>query len=218
MKRPAMNSLPSIPDLIQRTKALAALDLIMSPDWDGRYYSFNSVWSPCEQMASMRDGCGDEWWIVFHSDGWAALKGLGHESLAWSKGREQLSTDLQSTFPSELAEFASEPAFRWDATSFAAYRLQTQIDWTWSRSQTQFSDLGGGESELLSLLWGTQQDYVNFAASYYETDVPVEIIRQFFSLAPVTQDMIASLNPNTELSDIETELFDEIAYPRNQGE
>ncbi len=37
-------------------------------------------------------------------------------------------------------------------------------------------------------------------------------------LGAVTQDMIASLNPNTELSDIETELFDEIAYPRNQGE
>jgi hypothetical protein len=210
-----MNSLPSNPDLIQRTKALAALDLIMSPEWDGRYYSFNSAWSPSEQMASMRDGCGDEWWIVFHTDGWAALKGLGHESSAWSKGREQLSTDLQRTFPPELAEFAREPAFRWDATSFAGYRLQPHSDWIWSRTLTRFSALDGGESELLSLLSGTPQDYVDFAASYYEADVPVEIVQQFFCLAPITTTMISSLNLDTELSAIHAELFDEIAYPRN---
>ena len=36
----------------------AVLDLIVSPDWDGRYYSFNSKWSENEQMGSMRNGCG----------------------------------------------------------------------------------------------------------------------------------------------------------------
>ncbi len=210
-----MNFFPSNPYLIQRTKALAALDLIMSPEWDGRYYSFNCAWSPSEQMASMRDGCGDEWWIVFHTDGWAALKGLGHKSPAWSKGREQLSTDLQRTFPPELVAFATEPAFRWDATSFAGYRRHPHSDWIWSRSLTRFSALDGGESELLSLLSGTPQDYVDFAASYYETDVPLEIVERFFGLAPITMDMISSLNPDTELSAIHTELFDEIAYPRN---
>jgi hypothetical protein len=65
------------------------------------------------------------------------------------------------------------------------------------------------------LLSGTPQDYVDFAASYYEADVPLEIVEQFFRLAPITTDMISSLNPDTEVSAIQTELFDEIAYPRN---
>lgn len=209
-----MINLPSIPDLIRRSKALAALDLIMSPEWDSRYYSFNSTWSPSEQMASMRDGCGDEWWMVFHSDGWAALKGLGHESQAWSKGGDSLSTALQQTFPPELAGFVQEPAFRWDATSFAAFSLPAHSHWVWARSLTQFSNLDGGECELLSLLSGSPRDYADFASDYYELDAPIEIVQQVFLLAPITEDVITALNPDTDFSAIETELFDEIAYPR----
>src|SRR5678816_1485060 len=93
-----MLSLPAIPDLLRRTKALAALDLILSPEWEYRYYSFNAAWSPSELMASMRDGCGDEWWLVFHAHGWAALKGLAHESEAWSKDGDKLSTALPVSY------------------------------------------------------------------------------------------------------------------------
>jgi hypothetical protein len=209
-----MTILPSIPDLIRRAKALAALDLIMSPEWDGRYYSFDSTWSESEQMASMRDGCGDEWQVVFHADGWAALKGLGHESPAYATGGVQLSAALQQLFPPELAEFSHEPAFRWDSTSFAAFMLPAHGDWVWARSFTEFSDLDGGESDLLSLLPGSPQDYADFASNYYETDVPVEVVQQIFALQPITEDMIAALNPNIDHSEIEHELFSEIAYPR----
>ncbi len=209
-----MINLPSIPDLIRRTKALAALDLIMSPEWDSRYYSFNSTWSASEQMASMRDGCGDEWWMVFHSDGWAALKGLGHESQAWSKGGDSLSTALQQTFPPELAGSSHEPAFGWDSTSFAAFRLPGNSRWVWTRSLTEFSNLDGGEDDLLALLSGSPHDYVDFASHYYEADISIEIVQQVFSLSPITEDVIASLNPDTSFPAIEAELFDEIAYPR----
>lgn len=41
--------LPESEALIRRTKALAALDLIPSPDWEDRYYSFNSRWAAGEQ-------------------------------------------------------------------------------------------------------------------------------------------------------------------------
>ena len=209
-----MTTLPNITDLIRRTKALAALDLIMSPDWDGRYYSFNSTWSDSQQMASMRDGCGDEWWIVFHADGWAALKGLGHESPAYAAGGDELSTVLLKSFPPELAEFTHEPAFRWDSTSFAAFRLPSHSDWVWARSLTEFSGLDGGESDLISLLTGSAQDYADFASHYYEADISVLVVQQIFALAPITEGMIAALNPDTNLSNIENELFHEIAYPR----
>src|SRR4051794_22294652 len=107
-------TLPPTTQFRDRCRALAALDLILSPEWEYRYYSFNANWSEGEQMASMRNGCGDEWWAVFHGDRWAAVKGLDHESAAVSKHRGDLSSALQRAFPSELRSFSSEPAFCWD--------------------------------------------------------------------------------------------------------
>ena len=119
-----MISLPPPDELKKRAQALAVLDLILCPEWEYRYYSFNSEWAEGQEMASMRDGCGNEWWILFHESGWAALKGLAHESSAWAEGGGELSQALQSACPSELSEFAHEPAFRWDspASATSGYR------------------------------------------------------------------------------------------------
>ncbi len=45
--------LPSIPQVRHIAQSLAMLDAILSPEWDYRYYSFNSAWGPGEEMASM---------------------------------------------------------------------------------------------------------------------------------------------------------------------
>ncbi len=37
-----LTSLPNVDDLRQLLQSLAMLDAILSPDWDGRYYSFKS--------------------------------------------------------------------------------------------------------------------------------------------------------------------------------
>jgi hypothetical protein len=60
-------------------QSLATLDAIMSPEWEYRYYSFNSKWAEGEMMASMRNGSGDEYFILFNSEG-AIMKGFAHES------------------------------------------------------------------------------------------------------------------------------------------
>ena len=210
-----MIALPSLPELIQRTKALAALDLILSPEWDYRYYSFNAQWAPHEQMASMRDGCGDEWWLVFHGTDWAALKGLGHESAAWSQHREQLSNALRSVIPAELQGFADEPAFRWEATSFACFRPTGTETWCRANDLTEFAaEVKTGEQELLCHLVGPAEDYVSFALDYYEMSVPLEAVASVFALQPVTPTLVKSLNPETDMEDISDELFGEIEFPR----
>ena len=76
----SLESLPTIDGLIQLCKALAMLDAILSPEWDYRYYSFNSKWGPGEMMASMRNGSGDEYFILFNEH-LAAMKGFDHESI-----------------------------------------------------------------------------------------------------------------------------------------
>src|SRR5258708_19217805 len=138
-----------MPELLRRTKALAALELILSPEWEYRHYSFNAAWSPSEQMASMRDGCGDEWWLVFHSEGWAALKGLAHESEAWSKDGDKLSAALQEAMPPDVADFAREPAFRWDSTGFAFFYLPSKRHWCRATNLPDSAPLYPGEMTLL---------------------------------------------------------------------
>lgn len=47
-----MPSLPSITPLRSRCQSLAALDLILSPEWGYRYFSFNSQWAPGKRTGS----------------------------------------------------------------------------------------------------------------------------------------------------------------------
>ena len=209
-----MTSLPAIPELLRRTKALAALELILSPEWEYRYYSFNAAWSPSEQMASMRDGCGDEWWLVFHTDGWAALKGLAHESEAWSKDGDKLSAALQAVMPPDVADFAREPAFRWDSTSFAYFYLPSKRQWCRANDLTDFRALDAGEDDLLRHLCGSPSDYASFAADYYERSVPVDAVAEIFRHTPITDRLVSSLNSDVTLKDITDELHNEIGYPR----
>jgi hypothetical protein len=58
-------ALPDVVTLQRRSQALAVLDAIMSPEWEWRYYSVGSRWAPGEEMASMRNGSGDAYSIVF---------------------------------------------------------------------------------------------------------------------------------------------------------
>ncbi|MGW4895655.1 hypothetical protein ACWEQL_25835 [Kitasatospora sp. NPDC004240] len=44
--------LPDIATLRDRCRALAVLDAVLSPDWEGRYHTFDSRWGEGEEMAS----------------------------------------------------------------------------------------------------------------------------------------------------------------------
>jgi hypothetical protein len=208
-----MTPLPLIAELIRRTKALAALDLILSSDWQYRYYSFNSVWSSAEQMASMRNGSGDEWWLIFHTDGWAALKGIAPDSVASSSAGSSLSTAIRAAVPSALADFANDRALRWDDTGFAYFLLPSSQRWHRVNDDTPFSALDAGESELLRHLSGTPADYVAFAENYYEKPVPIAVVTDVFQLAPITSQIVSALNADLKLEDIAEELHNEIGYP-----
>ena len=60
-------------------KAITVLDAIICQEWESRYYSYNSKWSKGEECASMRNGSGDEYHILFNHYG-SAINGFAHES------------------------------------------------------------------------------------------------------------------------------------------
>lgn len=51
-------NLPNIENCKRIFQSIAMLDTILMPEWEYRYYSFNSKWYLDEMMASMRDGSG----------------------------------------------------------------------------------------------------------------------------------------------------------------
>src|SRR5687768_15120274 len=115
-----------------------------------------------------------------------ALKGLAQESPAWASGGEALSKKLQDLIPSNCGNFAHEPAFRWDSTSFAWYCERDRFVWTRANNLTKYAALDAGDEELLKLLAAPAEEYVRFAEDYYEIQAPVESVRDIFDHQPVT--------------------------------
>jgi hypothetical protein len=56
-------------------QSAAMLDAILMPEWEYRYYSFNSKWDTGEHMASMRDGQGNQFFALFDNKG-LIIKGI----------------------------------------------------------------------------------------------------------------------------------------------
>ena len=61
----------SIPELRRRCQAIAVLDAIASPEWEGRRYSWNPSWDDGEQVLEGRDGQGDSLLILFRDENMA---------------------------------------------------------------------------------------------------------------------------------------------------
>ena len=83
MSKPSTRNLSAIPapeKLEKLCQTLAMLDAILSPDWQYRYYSFNKNWDTAKglRMAPMRNGSGDEYYILLSPHG-TAIKGYAHE-------------------------------------------------------------------------------------------------------------------------------------------
>lgn len=58
------------PEIVRaRSKAMAMLDAVLSPEWKFRYYSYDRLWAPSEELASMKDGSGNDYVIVFAEPG-----------------------------------------------------------------------------------------------------------------------------------------------------
>src|SRR5262249_50472332 len=97
-----LRRLPDVDGLRTLLQSLAMLDAILCPEWDLRYYSFNSRWSKGKQMGSMRNGSGDDFFALFNASG-CFLKGFDHESPMTPYDREP-----KEVWPGVLDDVPSE--------------------------------------------------------------------------------------------------------------
>ncbi len=194
--------------------ALAALDAVLSPEWQYRYFSFDPAWSTDARMASMRNGSGDEYFIVFAPAG-AVVRAFDHESelSPWMRDDQAVAAEVLQGYPAGLRFVIDDPAFRTEGgpatdLTFCAWSTTGAEGWRVGA----IDDDGGAEELLEVILDGTPRGYQAFAVDYFELDPTVEVVEAFFAHRPADASVIERMNPDANVSETISELRS-IGYP-----
>lgn len=185
------------------------LDAILCPEWPDRYFSFDRRWSPGEQMASMRDGSGSHFFVLF-VEGGCVLK-THDRDVAPTTDVEGFVAAVAEVLPPPYRGFLSEPAFLLDEV--------TRITWfdaasgSWSTAIPRDGGTEDSAEEILALLAsGDAMAYRTWASGYFEVEAPLDAVEAVLRLDPLTAERVARLNPAITLEDLEEDA-EEIGFP-----
>ncbi|WP_460492254.1 hypothetical protein [Dactylosporangium cerinum] len=210
--------LPSIDVLRQRCKALAMLDAILGGD----HYTYDPAWGT-DQVASMRNGSGEEYDIVFTTDG-TFIRGVYHESPMFGYTNGQLWPGLLDGLPDEFNSQVTEPAFSHpDGTlnaSFILWRRNDDERWH-AGDNIDFSPACDDEvdpdgSWLLDILFDDiAEKYREHADEVYQVALPRPAIDHVVAFLPLTDAVIRALNPEASPAHVRAEA-EKLGYPCRQ--
>lgn len=203
-----LSGLPDIAGLRRLARSLATLDAILSPEWESRYYSFDSRWGGGDLMASMRNGSGDHWFALFTAGG-VVVHGLDHEAPMFRPGDPWPGI---FTLPPELASFVDEPAFDTRNSTFCIWRRAGAAEWERGPVVFPTGDDPDGSARLLGILDGGPATYRAFAEEYYGAAIPLAAIQEVYRHQPLTKALVRELNPDASLEELQNDV-DEIGYP-----
>ena len=214
-------ALPGIDALQKRCLAVAMLDAILAPEWEDRRYSYTADWGGGASATEIRDGSGNDCFIVFTPDG-VFIKGLDHESPMAPRRSQppQVWPGVADDVPNVFADLVTEPAFAGLAgllnATFCIWRQHHDTEW--QTGAIHYVGLGeradpDGAWELLGLLTDpTPRSYRTFAASYFGVDPDLDAVAHVFGLRPLTQDIVDRINPHATLDDLAPDI-DGAGYP-----
>jgi len=164
-------------------------------------------------MASMRNGSGDDYFILFNSQG-AIMKGFAHESSMspWATESGQVWPGVLDEVPSEFQEFLTEPAFSMGDTTFCIWRKN--VDPSWQVGQIDYPEENDpdGSEDLLFILDGAPTTYREFAEQYYERPVDLSAVIHIYEQKPLTLEILEALNTEVSREDLKSDL-EQIGYP-----
>ncbi|WP_424878124.1 hypothetical protein [Streptomyces sp. SLBN-8D4] len=210
--------LPEIAVLREHCRSMAAVEAVLSPEWAYRYHSFNDHWSEKESMASMRNGAGDEYSIVFSAAG-TYIRGFDHESPMSPFAEDGPWPGVLDEVPDVFRPCVEEPAFSdedgmpvvtaciWRETGDGAWKTGT-IDFP-----DRATDDPDGAGYLFQLLIDRSPEaFQRWAEDYYEVPVDLEAVRHVFSSRPLTEEVVSALNSEIALAGLAEDMA-EIGYP-----
>jgi hypothetical protein len=208
--------LPNIADFTRISRAAAMLDAIMVPEPELRYFSVDKNWAPGTVMMSMRNGSGDEYFATVSSAG-AIIKGFDHECpmSPWNSPSGDVWPGVLESVPPQFGSFLSEEAFMAEDTTFCLWNVD---DAGWNCGDILLppnaspADPLDGSAGLLWIFDGQPETYRKHAEDYFEVDLPLDAITKIYQLQPLTQGLVRSLNVESSLADVQTDIA-EIGYP-----
>lgn len=212
--REVLLKLPDVENLKKLSQSLAMLDTILSPDWEYRFYSFNSKWDENEMMASMRDGSGDDYFILFNLQG-AIIKGFAHESSISPFVNQPIKVwkGILENVPIEFNDFLSEPAFSLESTTFCIWRKFSDLAWQIGDIDYPKENDPDGMNDLLGILDNNPVTYQKWAEYYFEKEILLPSVEHIYKQKPLTTELVKSLNEDISVEDLEKDI-EEIGYPK----
>ncbi len=204
-----LSKLPPADQLKRVLKSMATLDAILCPDWEDRYYSFDARWDKGEEMGSMRNGQGDDFFALFNVHG-CFLKGFVHDSPLADCSLDP--AEHYRGVPATFESCVTEPSFKSDQVTFCLWRGVEDPCWSHNDLNLPPGDDPDGSAYLLSPLDGQAETYWQWAESYYEQDLPLHAVRAIYQQQPMTSELAAELNPEVRLRQVKDDLR-EIGYP-----
>lgn len=236
-----LNSIPNQIELKKICKSISALEAIICPEWDDRYYSYQKDWSANEEFCEMRNGQGDQMLIVFSENG-SCINGFAHESEmnGWKNvpikekrsfidklfsSKKEIKTELTQVIqngildelPKVFNEFIFGEPVKSIGTTFCIWQTNTENGWQIGKIDFPKDKYKDGSSDLLLLLDGNPLTFKNWAEEYYEetfeeNELKLELVKKVFNGQTITKELVNEINP--ELNDFEQlkSNLDEIGY------
>ncbi|MFE4370203.1 hypothetical protein ACFRMN_18560 [Streptomyces sp. NPDC056835] len=196
--------LPEPAELRSHLNALAILDATIGDDPQFCCYTFDTARGPGEGAASMENGSGDDFSVLFTPAG-VLIRGFDHESEMSPYGTddEQVWPGVIDDVPATLRPLLDEPAFRdegIDAPRITACLWRETGDTAWRTGSAIAFPAGNedpdGSGFLFHLLTDRSPEAVQaHFEDYYERPVPLDAVRHVLAGHPLTPAIAGALNP-----------------------
>lgn len=192
--------LPAPNTLYKCCQSLALTDAILCREWEYRYFSFNVHWNRAanEQIASMRDGLGSEYFILFSPFG-VVGKALNPKTAL------QDSTVALQQVPDVFQSFKTEPAFDLDYISIVFWYEYAVSQWY---AHPKILDI----EPLYFLLQGFEY-YYKWATDYYKMDINYLTMKTVFETQTLNALQLKDLNPVIKLADLNPDWLEILGTP-----
>jgi len=190
-----LSLMPPIDKLRDRMQQVSALAAVFAVDYGGSQFEFHPRGTRNQQMAAMKDGCGDELFIHFLPKG-CFIKGFAHESemTPYKHDPPKLWPGMFDGVPPAFATSLNEPAFDIPATTFVIWRLNDQASWSASNVEYCDGEYRDGSADLLLPVSYTSANFTEWLAENYEVDVDQSIVDSVFDNKPLSDSALLTLN------------------------
>ena len=234
-----LENLPKIETLRNLCKSISTLDAIICREWEYRYYSYQNDWDKelGEECLEMRNGSGDQFFILFSKDG-AIINGFAHESEMSNSEEVEIErngffkkvfgkkeTELKQNIwkgvienvPKELKHFILGEPIKSIGTTFCIWRKNEDTSWNIGDIKFPKDNYGDGSEELLYILDNNPETYKNWALEYYDEHfenikLDLETVKHIYNLKTITKEILLELNPDIEDFEVLKEELKTIGY------